>query len=204
MLEAEKLGYRIHVMVHAWKEMGWGCWWMCRWVGVTLLCTCKGSSCLKGEADDCDVIRWCHCHSAYVNEGVVFKEAHMSPGASSLIVASSGSLDSFLSFLGSHRPSVSATSVPLEEWDYNHKVFFIFLTVCVQGYPEHLELVSFSCLWVSQVTSHPASIWPGTRKARTTGPSEWSSTCGINMTLVSPLNSSSIPRESHIYDLAIT
>ena len=49
----------------------------------------------------------------------VYKEVHMSPER--LVVSLSGSPDSsFVSFLGSHRPSVLATSVPLEEWDYYH------------------------------------------------------------------------------------
>ena len=55
--------------VHGWvREIGWGHWWMCRQVGMTLLHMHKGFSCLDEEAGDCDVIRWCHCHSAYVNE----------------------------------------------------------------------------------------------------------------------------------------
>ena len=118
MSQGEKLGYRIHVTVCAWREIGQGCWWMCRWVGVTLLHMCKGSSCLKGEADVCDIIRWHHCCSAYINEGVVFKKAHTSLGALiwSLVLGLFGTT----SFLGSHRPSVLATLVPLEEWEYNY------------------------------------------------------------------------------------
>ena len=106
----------------------------------------KVFSCLDEEADDCDVIRLCHCISSYINEGGLYKEECMGPGALlwSLVVDLFGST----SFVGSHRPSVSATLVPLKEWDYNHtgKCFFICLTVCAQGYPEHLELVCFSCL----------------------------------------------------------
>ena len=56
MSQAEKLGYGIHVLLHAWREIGWGCQWMHRQVGVTLLHMCKGFSCLGTEADDCDVI----------------------------------------------------------------------------------------------------------------------------------------------------
>ena len=55
--------------------------------------------------------------------------------------------------LGSHRSS---------------EVFFICSSICVEGYPVHPELVCFSCLWVSQVTCHPASIQPGIGEARTT------------------------------------
>ena len=50
----------------------------------------------------------------------VYKEAHTSPGK--LVVSPSGtpSDSSFGSFLGSHRPSVSAAWVPLEKWDNYH------------------------------------------------------------------------------------
>ena len=56
MSQAKKLGYGILVMVHAWREIGWGCQWMHRQVGMTLLCMHKGFSHLKGEPDSCDVI----------------------------------------------------------------------------------------------------------------------------------------------------
>ena len=54
--QAKKLGYGIHVTVHAWREMGWGCQQMHRQVGVTPLCMCKGFSHLKEEADNPDII----------------------------------------------------------------------------------------------------------------------------------------------------
>ena len=115
-----KLEYGIRVMVHACLTggIGWGCWQMCRQVGVNLLCMHKGFSHLKEEADDHYVIRWCHCHFAFVSEGGLSNEACTSLGALiwSLVVGSFGST----SFLGSHRPSVLATSVLCEEWDYNH------------------------------------------------------------------------------------
>ena len=46
-------------------------------------------------------------------------------------------------------------------------MFFICLTVCAQDYHEYLKLVCFSCLWVSMVACHPASIRPCTGAART-------------------------------------
>ena len=78
------------------------------------------------------------------------------------------------------------------------KVFFICSSVCAQGYLGHLELVCFSCLWAGWVVCHPASIWPVTRKARTTALWSWVVHAGQIATSVSPLNSSSIPWESHI------
>ena len=43
MSQAQKLGYGVDEMVHAWllETAGWGCQWMCRQVGMTLLCMCK-------------------------------------------------------------------------------------------------------------------------------------------------------------------
>ena len=86
---------------------------------MTLLCMCKGFSHLN-EADDHDIIRLCQCHSAYVNEEV-YKEVHMTPRGS----FGSSFFGLFFSWFwlicpGSHRPSASATLVPLVEWDYHH------------------------------------------------------------------------------------
>ena len=125
------------------------------------LCMCKDFSCLNEEADDCDTIRWCHCHSAYINDGKVQRKVHMSPGSSFIhfwfLVLW---LIPQLVHLGSHRPSDLATSVPLKGVGLSpyRKVFFICSSICVQAYLVHPELVHFGCLWLSQVTCHPASI----------------------------------------------
>ena len=79
------------------------------------------------------------------------------------------------------------------------KAFFICSSVHAQGYLGHLELVFFSCLWVSWVACHPASIWPGKWKARTAAIWSREAHAGYIATLVSPPNAFSIPRESHIY-----
>ena len=61
MSQTEKLGYRIHVMVHTLliegNRLGMLADYMCRQVGMTLLCMCENFSHLKGEADDHDIIR---------------------------------------------------------------------------------------------------------------------------------------------------
>ena len=135
---------------------------MHRQVGMTLLCMCEGFSHLNEEADDCDVIRWCHYCSAYVNEREVYKEVCMSPRCSSLV--------------GSGWFIWQATGLCLNylaaSWGVGlspyRKAFFICSFVCAQGYLGHPELVCFSCLWVSWVACHHVSIWPSTREARTT------------------------------------
>ena len=78
-------------------------------------------------------------------------------------------------------------------------MFLICSSICAQGYLEHPEWVCFSCLWANCVACHPASIWPSTRKARTMALQSWVVHVGWIVTSVSPLNPSSIPRESHAY-----
>ena len=60
---------------------------------MTLLHMHECFSHLREEADDHDIIRYHHCHSADVNEGGLYKEVHTSPGALvwSLVVGSFGS-----------------------------------------------------------------------------------------------------------------
>ena len=52
---------------------------------MTLLHMCEGFSCLKEEADNCDIIRLCHCHFAYTMKGWLYRGACMNPGGSSLV-----------------------------------------------------------------------------------------------------------------------
>ena len=47
------------------------------------------------------------------------------------------------------------------------ELFFICSSVSAQGYLGHPELVHLSCLWVNQVSCHPASLGPGIRVVRT-------------------------------------
>ena len=102
----------------------------------------------------------------------VYKEMCMSPTVLLLVLHLWFVLQ--LIHPGSHRHSVSATLVPLKEWNYHHTgKFFICSSIYAQGYLEHPALVCFSCLWVSQVACHPASIWPGTGKARTASLWSW-------------------------------
>ena len=72
----------------------------------------QGFSLWKGEADDCDVIRWCYCHYTYVKGGGLSKESVHEPWGSCL-----GFWLQYiqLHFVRSHRPSLAATLVPLEE-----------------------------------------------------------------------------------------
>ena len=58
----------------------------------------------------------------------------------------------WLHLIRSHRPSLAATSVPLEEWNYNQKgkCSLFVSTVSAQGYCGHPELVFFSCLQVTR------------------------------------------------------
>ena len=117
----------------------------------------------------------------------VFKEECMSPGVGCQFVWFSFRF--FLWFV-LRKPQTLCLGYLGASWGVGlfpyRKVFFICLTVCVQGYPEHLELMCFNSLWVSQVACHPVHIWPDTRKARTAAPSEWSSACGINCNLGEP------------------
>ena len=82
---------------------------------MTLLHMHKGFSHLNEEADNCDVIRWCHCCSTYKKEGGYIWKCAWALGVLLLLLV-------LFQFVcpGSHRPSVLATSVPLEEWDYHH------------------------------------------------------------------------------------
>ena len=83
----------------------------------------------------------------------------------------------------------------------SREVFFICLTVCVQGYPEHLELVCFSCLLVSQLGSLPPCVYlTEYQKAKDHSPLEWSSACRMNCDLSEPTDIHPVsPGESHFW-----
>ena len=76
----------------------------------------QGFSHLRREADNCDIIRWCHWCLTYVEGWELCKESTHKPLGSCL-----GFWLHYihLHFMRSHRPSPVATSVPLKEWDYN-------------------------------------------------------------------------------------
>ena len=78
----------------------------------------QGFSYLKSEADYHDIIRWCHCCCTYVKGWGLYKESMHEPSGSHL-----GFWLQYirLHLIRSHRPSLVATSVPLEEWNYNQK-----------------------------------------------------------------------------------
>ena len=76
----------------------------------------QGFSCVKREADDHDIISWCHCHDAYVEGWGLYKQSMQSLEA--FIWVFGCTIFSYTS-MRSHRPSLMATSVPLKEWDYN-------------------------------------------------------------------------------------
>ena len=76
------------------------------------------------------------------------------------------------------------------------EVFYICSPVSAQGYLGHPELVYLSCLWVNQVSHHPASLRPITRVARTA--IIWCKLVhGINHNFDKPTNPVSIPIFSH-------
>ena len=80
----------------------------------------------------------------------------------------------------------------------DREVFFICSTVSAQGYLGHPKLVCFSCLQVSQVSCHPASLGPGIRVARIA--IFWCElACRMNCDFDEPINPFSIPMSSHIY-----
>ena len=105
-------------------------------------------------------------------------------------------------FGSSGKPQIPWLSYLSASWGVGlspyRKVFFICSSICVQAYLVHSELVHFSCLWVSWVTCHPASIRPSTREARTTALQEQRSTCRINCNLNEPTKFTQHPqKESH-------
>ena len=104
-------------------EIGWGCWQMCRWVCSTQLHRCEGFSHPKCRSRQ----QWCHLMMSLISFLCKLRVAikvsmHRTQGSSVL------SFDLSVCFLllvpplvhlESHISSNSATSVPLEEWNYN-------------------------------------------------------------------------------------
>ena len=165
--QAQKSGYRIDESVCVWllEMTGWGHQRMHRQVSVTLLCMPKGFSCLKGEADDHDIIRWHHCLYTYIGVGGYISKNAWALGPSSEFLVSVHLVSLCkepqtlcCSYLGAPR------GVKLQPY---REVFFIYLTISVQGYLGYPELVCFSCLQVNWVAHHPMSLRPSIRVART-------------------------------------
>ena len=84
---------------------------------MTLLHMHKGFSHYRKKQTSLDIIRWCHCDFAYINGGGYVRKCAQALGLLSGLLLK---VHLVPSCFGSHIPSVSATSVPLEEWDYNH------------------------------------------------------------------------------------
>ena len=126
----------------------------------------QGFSHWKREADNCDVIRWCHCHYAYVEVGDYKRRAQTSLRA--LIWVFGCSTFSYISWESadlSHGYLSASLGVRLQLY---REVFFICSSVSAQSYLGHPELVYLSCLWVNQVPCHPVSLRPSIGVARTT------------------------------------
>ena len=132
---------------------------------MTLLCMPKGFSYLNGEAVDCDVTV---ILLTYINVNI--KERLLKEPQGSV------QLNEFSSSLGfsreGHRPSVLANLVSLMEKEYKTiqggVPYWFILSIYSQGWLGHLKLISLSCLCISWVACHPASIKPGIREARIT------------------------------------
>ena len=155
--------------------------WLGQWNRLGMSVDVKASQCdstvhvwrlshLNEEVDDCNVIRWCHLLFCLHKWGGRYKRNCAQTRGfihslvpHSLVCYPVGS---------SRKPQTLSLSYLGASWGVGllpyRKVFFICSSICVQGYLRHYELVCFSCLWVSWVTSHPASIKPGIGEARTT------------------------------------
>ena len=91
------------------RETGWGCQQIHMCVGTTLLHIYKVFSCPECRN------RWQWCH--FMMSLMPF--LHMLGKGYICLFGSAVWLVPWLVHLGSHRPSTSATPVPLEEWNYN-------------------------------------------------------------------------------------
>ena len=119
MSQALKLGYGIHIVVHVWLVKG-------KRLGMLVI----------AQASQCDSTahaqrlflpkwrsRWLWHHQmmslsfCLCKWRVVYKKTHMSPGVLLLVLCLWFIL--WLIHSWSHRSSVSATSVPLKEWDHH-------------------------------------------------------------------------------------
>ena len=197
--QAQKSGYGIDEMLCAWllEMTGQGHWWMCRHVGTTLLHMHKGFSCLKGEADDHDVFRWCHCLYAYIGVGGYKREHTWAMGLSSGILVAVHSVSLC------EEPQTLCCSYLSTSWGMRlqpyREVFFIYSTVSTQGYLGYPELVCFSCLQV-KLGSLPPYVprtwyWSG----KDCNLLEQISACGINHNFGEPTNPISIPEQGHMH-----
>ena len=155
--------------MHGWvREIGWGCWQMCRQFGMTLLYIHEDFSCLIEEADDHDIIRWHHWCPAYVNEGR-YEKVCMNPRGS--FTSGSWSFGSFPNWF------VWEAIDPLTQLPWcqtrsgiitlQGSVLYLFTHTCSRlSWAPWVS--AFRCLWASQVACHPVSIKPSIRVARTT------------------------------------
>ena len=156
----------------------------------------KGFSCWKGEADGCDVIRWCHCCYAYVEGRGYKRRVCMSLWA---IVWVFGCCTFELPF---EEPPTLCCSYFGASWGVRvhlyRKVFFICLTACAQGYLGDFELFWHSCSQVNWVAHLPGSTWTWYRGGEDCNLLVQISTGGINCYFGEPTNPPSIPEHCHI------
>ena len=124
----------------------------------------------KWKADECDIILWCHCCTAYINKGGYKR---MSP-------RSSGSYPGWFIWwvlvweatdpLSLLPRCLSRSGIITIQGSVLH---LFISSICVHGYLGHSKLVCFSCLWTSWVAHHPVSIKPSIGEARTTALWSW-------------------------------
>ena len=160
---------------------------MCRWVSMTHLHMHQGVSCLKGMTDDCDVILWCYNHTDYFIWQLYKKVLTQAPGLQFQLGFWQGRpltlCSSYLSVLHGVRLL-----------NIQGSISSLFIScIHAQGLLGCLKLVFLSCLCVSWVACHPASLKPGIWEARTTAFWRRIALWEQDMTLVSPPKSSSIP-----------
>ena len=151
----------------------------------------QGFSHLKREADNCDIIRWHHCYFTNI-EGDVYKPWGTHLGFWLHYIQ--------LHFVRSHRPSVVATSVPLEQWDYN---LTGKCSLFVQLYMLLVILSTLSSLFMlfasNWVAYHPGSSQTQYQSGKDCNLSVLISACGINHVFGEPDNPSTIPEKGHIF-----
>ena len=119
----------------------------------------QGFSHWKRGADNHDIIRWHHCHYAYVKGWSIKGECAWAFGSLIWVLGYSTFSDTLWEAITLSQGYLSAScGVRLQLY---REVFFVCSSVSAQGYLEHPELVYLSYLQVNQVSHHPTSLGPG-------------------------------------------